>query len=197
MYGKTKKPMPKKTPKSPYGKVVQKTTKKSVSYSPNGRKAQCMIGEVLAGIALVNSAHKQIKQLVSNVSDIGGLAKHIDQLFEGEKQIQKDRSKASSPLSMKNVAEETINARLAQEQMQEIATLVNLRFGPGTWQGIINERAKRIQEQKEHDRAQRALKRKEQEEFAENAKLLGIVFMSIISLMGIVVGLFVYNSSDN
>jgi len=39
MYGKTKKPMPKKTPKSPYGKVVQKTTKKSVSYSPNGRKA--------------------------------------------------------------------------------------------------------------------------------------------------------------
>ena len=115
-----------------------------------------MIGEVLAGIALVNSAHKQIKQLVNNVSDIGGLAKHIDQLFEGEKQIQKDRSKASSPLSMKSVAEETINARLAQEHMQEIATMVNMRFGPGTWQGIINERAKRIQEHKELERAQRS-----------------------------------------
>ena len=100
-----------------------------------------MIGEVLAGIALVNSAHKQIKQLVNNVSDIGGLAKHIDQLFEGEKQIQKNRIDANnSVLSIKNVAEETINAKLAQEKMQEIATMVNMRCGPGTWQGIINER---------------------------------------------------------
>ena len=38
MDGKTKKPTPKKTPKSPYGKVVQKTTKKTISYSPDGRK---------------------------------------------------------------------------------------------------------------------------------------------------------------
>jgi|TARA_B110000444_G_C18806736_1_gene580404 hypothetical protein len=156
-----------------------------------------MIGEVLAGIALVNSAHKQIKQLVNNVSDIGGLAKHIDQLFEGEKQIQRDRNSAgNNPLSMKSVAEETINSRLAQEQMQEIATMVNMRFGPGTWQGIINERARRIQEQKEHQRELRIQKRKQQEEFAENARLVGIVFMSIISLFGIVVGLYVYNSSN-
>ena len=154
-----------------------------------------MIGEVLAGIALVNSAHKQIKQLVNNVSDIGGLAKHIDQLFEGEKQIQKNRIDANnSALSIKNVAEETINANLAQEKMQEIANMVNMRFGPGTWQGIINERARRIQEQKEIEKEERLKRRKAHQEMAENIKTMGIVVMSIATFVVLATGLFLYNS---
>ena len=154
-----------------------------------------MIGEVLAGIALVNSAHKQIKQLVNNVSDIGGLAKHIDQLFEGEKQIQKNRIDANnSVLSIKNVAEETINAKLAQEKMQEIATMVNMRFGPGTWQGIINERARRIQEQKEIEREAMLKLRREQQQLAENIKTMGIVVMSLVAFVVLATGLFLFNS---
>ena len=154
-----------------------------------------MIGEVLAGIALVNSAHKQIKQLVNNVSDIGGLAKHIDQLFEGEKQIQKNRIDANnSVLSIKNVAEETINAKLAQEKMQEIATMVNMRFGPGTWQGIINERARRIQEQKEIEREAMLKRRREQQQLAENIKTMGIVVMSLVAFVVLATGLFLFNS---
>lgn len=154
-----------------------------------------MIGEVLAGIALVNSAHKQIKQLVNNVSDIGGLAKHIDQLFEGEKQIQKNRIEANnSVLSIKNVAEETINAKLAQEKMQEIATMVNMRFGPGTWQGIINERARRIQEQKEIEREAMLKRRREQQQLAENIKTMGIVVMSLVAFVVLATGLFLFNS---
>ena len=154
-----------------------------------------MIGEVLAGIALVNSAHKQIKQLVNNVSDISGLAKHIDQLFEGEKQIQKNRIEANnSVLSIKNVAEETINAKLAQEKMQEIATMVNMRFGPGTWQGIINERARRIQEQKEIEREAMLKRRREQQQLAENIKTMGIVVMSLVAFVVLATGLFLFNS---
>ena len=154
-----------------------------------------MIGEVLAGIALVNSAHKQIKQLVNNVSDISGLAKHIDQLFEGEKQIQKNRIDANnSVLSIKNVAEETINAKLAQEKMQEIATMVNMRFGPGTWQGIINERARRIQEQKEIESEEMLKRRREQQQLAENIKTMGIVVMSLVAFVVLATGLFLFNS---
>ena len=155
-----------------------------------------MIGEVLAGIALVNSAHKHIKQLVNNVSDIGGLAKHIDQLFDGEKQIQRDRNQASQPLSIKSVAEETINSRLAQEKMQEISTMVNMRFGPGTWQEIINERARRIQEQKDIQKEQRIAKRKRQMEFAESAAFVGKVMVSIISVLGVLFGVWAYNMSS-
>ena len=155
-----------------------------------------MIGEVLAGIALVNKAHKTIKELCGNVSDIGGLAKHIDDLFAGDKQIQKDRNKAGQPLSIKSVAEETINARLAQERMYEISQMIDLRFGHGTWTGIINERAARIQEQKDHDREVRRMKRKRQLEFQESAKTVGIVLTSILTLCGVLFGVVFYNLTD-
>ena len=88
-----------------------------------------VFAEVLTGIALVNSASKAIKELVGNARDVSALAKHIDNLFDGEKQIQKKRMgkyKSLDPFSHTSVAEETINAKLAQEQMQEIATLIDL-----------------------------------------------------------------------
>ena len=123
-----------------------------------------VFAEVLTGIALVNSASKAIKELVGNARDVSALAKHIDNLFDGEKQIQKKRMgkyKSLDPFSHTSVAEETINAKLAQEQMQEIATLIDYRFGHGTWAGIIAERARRIREAKEAEARRRVEHRKE------------------------------------
>ena len=155
-----------------------------------------MIGEVLAGIALVNKAHKTIKELCGNVSDIGGLAKHIDNLFDGDKQIQKDRVAAQKPLSIKSVAEETINSRIAQEKMQEISGMIDFRFGHGTWQGIINERAARIQEMKEHHKDQLKARRLKQKEFKEAAQTVGWVLGIITTIIGVAMGAFVYNASS-
>ena len=126
-----------------------------------------VIAEVLTGIALVNSATKAIKELVGSANDVGALAKHIDNLFDGEKHIQKKRMgkyKSLDPFSHTSVAEETINAKLAQEQMQEIATLIDYRFGHGTWAGIIAERARRIREAKEAEARRRVAHRKKMEE---------------------------------
>ena len=88
-------------------------------------------------------------------------------MFEGQSQINKKRSEYSqSTFSVHKVAEETINAKLAQEQLNEMAQLIDLRFGHGTWQGIITERAKRIQEAKEHQaRLQREARRKKRRAF--------------------------------
>ena len=48
-----------------------------------------------------------------------------------------------------NVAREVIDAKIAAEKLQEVATMVDMRFGHGTWKGILAERQKRIQEAKE------------------------------------------------
>ena len=48
-----------------------------------------------------------------------------------------------------HIARETIDAKLAAEKLQEVANMVNLRFGPNTWKEILEERARRMQEQKE------------------------------------------------
>ena len=110
-----------------------------------------MLAETLAGIALVKSAVDGIKSAIGTAKDVGEIAGHIDNLLTGEKQVQEQRARKSGvslgdQFGIKSVAQEVIDARLAQESLNEMRTLVDLRFGPGTWQSIVDERARRIQQ---------------------------------------------------
>ena len=106
-----------------------------------------MFAETLAGIALVKSAVDGIKSAIGTARDTTEIADDIDKLFTCEQQIQKKKQKRSSnPFTVCSVARETTDAKLAAlaaEHRREIATLIDLRFCHGTWQSIINERAKR------------------------------------------------------
>ena len=95
------------------------------------------ITTALAGFALFKSAVDGIKSAIGTANDVSEIAGYIDNLFDGEKQVQQERNRKSGmgvgdQLGVKSVATEIINARLAQEQMQEIATMVDFRFGHGT-----------------------------------------------------------------
>jgi len=143
-----------------------------------------MIAETLAGIALVKSAVDGIKSAIGTANDIGEIASHIDRLFEGEQQIQKQKiQKSNSTFSVGNVARETIDAKLAQEQMYEMSLLIDYRFGHGTWAGIIAERARRIQEQKELEKQQRILRQKKKAETIHNLQIWGLIFICVIVLV--------------
>lgn len=149
-----------------------------------------MIAETLAGIALFKSAVSGIKSAIGTANDIGDIAGFIDNLFEGEKQVQKERSKKSGvsigdQFGVKSVATEVINAKLAKEQMQEIATMVDMRFGHGTWRGIVDERAKRIQEAKEAEMARRRAAALRHNEMIENAKVGVTVFFLVVVVVGL------------
>jgi len=145
-----------------------------------------MIAETLAGIALVKSAVDGIKSAIGTANDIGEIASHIDRLFEGEQQIQKQKiQKSNSTFSVGNVARETIDAKLAQEQMYEMSLLIDYRFGHGTWAGIIAERARRIQEAKEAELEQRRIlirKRKARMETL-TAGAIGVSIVGVIVLL--------------
>lgn len=151
-----------------------------------------MIAETLAGIALFKSAVGGIKSAIGTANDISDIAGFIDNLFEGERQVQKERSKKSGvgigdQFGVKSVATEVINAKLAKEQMQEIASMVDMRFGHGTWRGIVDERAKRIQEAKEAELARRRAAALRHNEMVENAKVgVAVFFLGVV-----VVGLFI------
>ena len=144
-----------------------------------------MIAETLAGIALFKSAVDGIKSAINTANDISEIGGYIDQLFEGEKQVQEQRNKKAgvSSFDTGNVAREIIDARLAQEQMREIATMVDLRFGPGTWKSILEERNRRIREAKEAQ-TRAALERQQQtEEWIEMAQVgLAVVFIVVLAI---------------
>ena len=152
-----------------------------------------VIAETLAGIALVKSAVDGIKSAIGTARDVSEIAHQIDNLFEGEKQIQRDNRKAHDPFSVKSVAEETINAKLAHEQMDEMRQLIDMRFGHGTWQGIIAERARRIQEQKEAIARQKKEARERKEQMVKDAQSAFIIFGAVVGMAGIVFGLWVFS----
>jgi hypothetical protein len=151
------------------------------------------IAEILTGIALVQQSVAFIKSNINTVQDIGQIAGQIDDLFRGEKEAQQARNKKAGgglgdQFGVDTVAKEVIDAKIAAEKLQEVATLVDMRFGPGTWKGIVTERAKRIQEAKEAAAAERRRKLQEAREFEELMKqivlIVGVAIMSI--------GLFIY-----
>ena len=155
-----------------------------------------MIAETLAGIALVKSAVDGIKSAIGTAKDISEIAGHIDNLFEGEKQVQQKRAKKSGTgltdqFGIQNVAQEMIDAKIAQEKMQEIATMVNLRFGPDTWRSIVDERAKRIQEAIEAAAKARREAQLAHEEMIDNIKMTGLVSMVVGAALGLIFLAFV------
>ena len=156
-----------------------------------------MIAETLAGIALVKSAVDGIKGAIGTAKDISEIAGHIDNLFEGEKQVQQKRAKKSGTgltdqFGIQSVAQEMIDAKVAQEKMQEIAMMVNLRFGPDTWKSIVDERARRIQEAKERAAKARREAQLAHEEMMDNIKMTGLVSAVITIALGLVFLAFVF-----
>lgn len=138
----------------------------------------------LAGMALVQKSVEFIKSNISTANDIRDIAGAIDGLFAGEKQVQKERFGGKSVLGQtKDVAHSVIDAKLAQEKMEEMSILIDNRFGYGTWRQIINERAKRIQDEKQKIKEQKIAARKRKEEFEEVLRIIGWVVGGVITFM--------------
>lgn len=154
-----------------------------------------VVAEVLTGIALVQKSVEFIKSNINTAKDIGAIAGQIDSLLTGEKQVQEQRAKKSGvglsdQFGINKVAQEVIDARLAQEKVQEMRTLVDMRFGPGTWQSIVDERAKRIQQAKEQAAIERRQREKEAQEFEEAMKQVLLIGAVVLMAFGSFVLLF-------
>ena len=152
-----------------------------------------MIAETLAGIALVKQSVDFIKSNINTAKDIGEIAGAVEGLFRGQDEVEKARNKKAGvsvgdQLGIKTVAQEVIDAKLAQEAMQEMRNMIDMRFGPGTFKSILDLRAKKIREQKEAEAEARKIKRQKQQEMENTIKNGLIVF----AVLGCAVGLFVF-----
>jgi hypothetical protein len=143
---------------------------------------------VLTGIALVKQATSFIKENINTVNDISGIAKQIDQMFAGQQEINKERNRVANStaneLGLSNVTQSIIDAKLANEQMQEVKNMINLRFGPNTWDEILMERKRRIEAVKQQKLLAKKRKLEKQREMMATAKQatigIGIVFTVVV-----------------
>lgn len=151
------------------------------------------VAEILAGIALVKSSVEFIKSNINTAKDIGELASGIDGLFRGNEEAQAQRNKKSKysvgeQFGINSVAQEIIDAKLAEEKMNEMRNMIDMRFGPGTWKSIVDERAKRIQEAKEAERLAKIARIKQEKEQMEMIKQGAVIFFVIATMITALVG---------
>jgi hypothetical protein len=141
------------------------------------------ISTALAGIALVKGATDAIKSCINTCNDISEIAGYIDNLFEGQAQVNKERNKKSGVGAMDGiggVASEMIDAKLASEKLYEVSMLVDLRFGSGTWRSIVEERARRIQAQKERAKQQALEQAAQRKEIFDGLSMLFYLVMGVL-----------------
>lgn len=150
---------------------------------------------ILGGIALVKQATSFIKSNINTINDISDIAKQIDQMFEGQQQIHKERNKqansTANELGLSSVAQSVIESKLAEERISEIRTLINYRFPtskpPSTWDLIIMERKRRIEERKQAIKKEKARRLKKRQEIEEYVKY-GFIAIAVILFLAVSIG---------
>jgi hypothetical protein len=155
------------------------------------------IAEILAGIALVKSSVEFIKSNIQTCQDISEIGGHIDKLLTGKQEVDKKVNNRTMGVKEQfdtaHIAREAIDARLAAEALQEISTLINLRFGPGTWASILEERARRIKEAKEAQKQARIKAYKEKQELWADIKMALMIFGAVIVIAGGIIGAIMFS----
>ena len=136
-----------------------------------------MIGEVLAGAALIKSSVSAIKGAIHTAKDVGEIVGFIDQVFLGQEQVRKAQLQGNS---LNSVAKDMIEAELAKEAEQQVKLMVNMRFGSKTWDRIVAERSRRVKAAEKRLKAQK-LRRQDQ---IETAAAVGFLLACVAAICG-------------
>ena len=136
------------------------------------------VGEAIAAATAFKAAVDGIKKAISTAKDVRDIASQIDVLLDSKSKIDRAKNKKAAPgqFSISSIASETIDAKLAEEELYQIKVLIDNRFGHSTFQGIVDERKKRIKEFNEAERKRLAAKAKRRKEMINDLKIFGYIF---------------------
>ena len=141
------------------------------------------VSTALAGIALVQQSVEFIKKNINTAQDISQIFDMVDNALNGQQQINKERWGNKTLIgSHKSAAHAVIDAKLANEQIEEMKNLIDMRFGFGTWQEILKLRADRIREEAEEDKRLQKEKRKRTADLIETMQIIGIAGGGVLAV---------------
>ena len=147
------------------------------------------VGEAIAAAAAFKAAVDGIKSAIGTANDVRDIASQIDQLLDSKSRIDKAKNKKVAPgqFSISSIASETIDAKLAEEELYTISVLVDQRFGHGTFKSIRETRQQRIKEYKEAQIKLAKQKAAQRAELMNDLKLfVWILLGSLVVVIGVV-----------
>jgi len=143
------------------------------------------ITTAVAAVAAASNAIAFIKARINDVQSVADISSQVSTLFDCQKKINEERNKQASvgDISFKSSMDAVLEAKKLQEQMNDIRTMINMRFGPDTWQEIVDLHNKKLKEQKEAQAQARREAVRKAKEFEETIKttllIAGIVAVTI------------------
>ena len=152
---------------------------------------------VIAAVTAASNAIGFIKARINDVQSVTEIGDQISTLFSAQQKLNEERNKQAGvgDINIRSSIDAVLEAKKLQQDMQEIATLICLRWPkpadqPSTWQEILNHHNEAIRQRKEaQKRAFREAQRlKHQRE--EAAKTFLIVTAIVLVSLGLFVLLF-------
>ena len=123
-----------------------------------------------------------IKRNINTAQDISQIFDMVDNALNGQQQINKDRWGNKTMMGQhKSAAHAVIDAKLANEQIEEMKNLIDYRFGFGTWQEILKLRADRIREEREEEERIIREKRASRKQTMATLQIMGIAGGAIVT----------------
>jgi len=152
------------------------------------------ITTAIAAVTAASNAIAFIKARVNDVQSVADLGEQIGTLFSAQKKLNEERNKQAGvgDITFKGSIDAVLEAKRLNEEMQQIATMINMRWPkpadqPSTWQEIINHHNQALREQKEARLAAAKAAAIAHDEAIENVKIGLAIFLLVL----VVVGLFV------
>ena len=155
-----------------------------------------VVAETLAGLSLINASVKAIRGVIGTCQDVSEIADQIDSVITGTKEVHskshplatkwdnfigKKLGASADKFSLGAIAKETIDEKLAEEQLNLVRRMINKRFGPDTWNDILEERRTRIEK---HNKEKKKQNQKKQEANEKLYKILetvaGYIFLFVV-----------------
>jgi len=148
------------------------------------------ITTAVAAVTAASNAIAFIKARINDAQSVADISTQIGTLFDCQKKLNEERNKQASvgDISFKSSIDAVLEAKKLQEEMNTIRTMINLRFGPDTWQEIVDLHNKKLREQKEAQAKARREAIRKAKEFEETLKTVLI----ITGVIGVAVALFIF-----
>lgn len=153
------------------------------------------ITTAIAAVTAASNAIGFIKSRINDVQSVAEIGEQIGTLFMAQKKLNEERNKQAGvgEIKFKSSIDAVLEAKRLNEQMQQVATMINMRWPKAadqksTWQEIIDHHNQALREQKEaQEKAAREALRKQHEAEETIKTVLLIATVAVIAL-----GLFVF-----
>ena len=145
------------------------------------------ITTAIAAVTAASNAISFIKARINDVQSVAEIGDQISTLFSAQQKLNEERNKQAGvgDINIRSSIDAVLEAKRLNEQMQEIATMINMRWPkpadqPSTWQEILNHHNQKLREQKEAKKKAQVEAARRQQEISETIKSCAIIFCVLL-----------------